>query len=51
MAGLGTAAGDLFAGFAAGDKIKGDELEASNYSDAAALAEQNGQFTRMSTGA
>jgi hypothetical protein len=46
----GAAASDLFAGFAASDKIKGDELEAQNYDEAATLAGQNAQFTEMSTG-
>jgi hypothetical protein len=45
----GAATSDIFAGFAAQDKIKGDELEASSYSDAAALANQNAQFTAQST--
>jgi hypothetical protein len=47
---LGAATSDIFAGFAAGDKIKGDELEQQNYTEAAAFAEQNEQFTAMSTG-
>ena len=46
---LGSAASDLFAGFAAGDKIKGDLLEQQSYQAAAGLAEQNAQFTAQST--
>jgi hypothetical protein len=47
---FGAATSDIFAGFAAGDKIKGDELEQQNYTQAAAFATQNEQFTAMSTG-
>lgn len=47
---FGTAASDLFAGFAASDKIKGDQLEAASYGEAASLALQNEQFTKVSTG-
>jgi hypothetical protein len=47
---FGAAASDIFAGFAASDKRKGDELESQNYSEAATLALQNEQFTKTSTG-
>jgi hypothetical protein len=46
---VGSAASDLFAGFAAGDKIKGDLAEGASYTEAAQLAEQNVQITAMST--
>jgi hypothetical protein len=45
----GTAASDLFAGFGDFAKAKGDEAEQQQYSDAAALARQNAQFTATST--
>jgi hypothetical protein len=45
----GAAASDIFAGFAADDKIKGDEAEQQQYSDAAALAKQNARVTADST--
>ena len=47
---FGAATSDIFAGLAASDKIKGDELEQQSYSEAASLASQNAQFTAMSTG-
>src|SRR5689334_8473553 len=46
---FGAGVGDIFAGFAASDKIKGDLAEASSYDEAAQLALQNEQFTKMST--
>jgi hypothetical protein len=44
------ATSDIFAGFADADKRKGDELEQQSDTAAAALADQNAQFTAMSTG-
>lgn len=46
---FGSASSDLFAGFAMSDKIKGDELEAQSYDEAAQLALQNEQATKTST--
>lgn len=45
----GTAVSDIFAGFAASDKIEGDLLEQQSYQEAAQLAQQNEQYTKMST--
>jgi hypothetical protein len=48
-AAAGNAASDLFAGFGDFDKAKGDEAEQQQYSDAAAYAGQESQFTAQST--
>jgi hypothetical protein len=45
----GSAIGDLFAGFAAQSKAAGDLIEQQNYELAAKLAQQEAQFTAMST--
>ncbi len=47
---FGAAASDLFAGFAASEKIKGIQLEGQAYTEAAQLARQNVEYTKMSTG-
>ncbi len=53
IAGAGSAAGaavsDIFAGFAAQSKAKGDLLEQQNYQKANLYAQQEAQFTAMST--
>jgi hypothetical protein len=46
---LGGAASDLFAGFGDQAKAQGDFAEATEYSEAAALAGQNEKFTETST--
>lgn len=46
---LGGAASDIFAGFGDQAKAQGDFAEATNYTDAAALAAQNEKFTETST--
>ncbi len=46
---FGQAASDLFAGFAASERIAGIKLEGQSYSEAAALARQNERYTEMST--
>lgn len=47
---IGGAVQDLFASEAHGLKAKGLRLEAENYEDAADFAEQNAEFSRISTG-
>jgi hypothetical protein len=47
--GIGAGVSDIFAGFGAETKAAGDILEGQLYSRAAQLAEQNAQFTKMST--
>ena len=46
---VGSGVSDIFAGLAASDKIKGTELEAQAYGEAAQLALQNEQFVKQST--
>jgi hypothetical protein len=46
---IGAGVSDIFQGFAAGTKAKGDILEAQAYDKAAQLALQNEQFTKQST--
>ncbi len=46
---IGAGVSDIFAGFGDIDKMKADELESGQYSEAAVLAEQNKQFTVQST--
>jgi len=46
---IGGAVSDLFAGFGANLKAQGDEFEKQNYLLAGTLADQNAQFTEMST--
>lgn len=51
-AGVGAVGGgvsDIFAGFAAGSKAKGDLLEQQNYLLASQYAQQEAQYTKMST--
>jgi hypothetical protein len=47
--GLSAGVSDIFAAFGDIDKMKADELEGAQYSDAAQLAFQNEQFTKQST--
>jgi hypothetical protein len=49
FADLGGAVSDIFAGFAAGDKAKGDLLEAQNYDLAAREADKEAFYTKEST--
>jgi hypothetical protein len=46
---FGAGVSDIFAGLGDADKMKADELEASQYTQAADLALQNEQFTKQST--
>jgi hypothetical protein len=46
---IGAGVSDIFAGFADETKAKGDILEGQAYGEAATLAFQNEQFTKMST--
>jgi hypothetical protein len=46
---IGAGVSDIFQGFAAETKAKGDILEAQAYDRAAQLAEQNEQFVKQST--
>ena len=45
----GAGVSDIFSGFGDLEKMKGDELEQQSYQEAAQLALQNEQYTKMST--
>jgi hypothetical protein len=49
FSGVGAGVSDVFAGFGAETKAQGDLAEAAQYDEAAHLALQNEQYTKMST--
>jgi len=45
---IGAGVSDIFSGFGDIEKMKGDELEAQNYANAAVYAGQEAQYSQMS---